>query len=53
MTTTPLGEWVVEHQGQRIAAAFTPATARSLRDRYLHCTPSAHPAQVFVTARTV
>ena len=46
-TTTPLGEWVVEHQGQRIAAAFTPATARSLADLYLHVT-DADPAAVRV-----
>ena len=50
-TTTPLSEWVVEHQGQRIAAAFTPSTARSLRDLYLHVTPDADAEDVHVTNR--
>ena len=49
-TTTPLGEWVVEHQGERVAAAFTPATARSLAALYLHTSPDVSPAEVTVTS---
>ena len=34
---------------RRITSAGTRQTAEVLRDLYLHCTPDAHPAEVFVT----